>query len=59
MITLNYDKNNIVFENRLAILLTRNKINYNWIVEGMGVSRKDIQKANELIEYLKDNDRPV
>jgi len=59
MITLNYDKTNVVFENRLAILLTRNKINYNWIVEGMGVSRKDIQKANELIEYLKDNDRPV
>jgi len=40
-------------------LLTRNKINYNWIVEGMEVSNKDIQKANELIEYLKDNDRPV
>ena len=59
MIALNYDKTNVVFENRLAILLTRNKINYNWIVEGMEVSRKDIQKANELIEYLKKNDRPV
>ena len=59
MITLNYDKNNIVFENRLAILLTRNKINYNWIVEGMEVSEKDIQKANKLIEYLENNNRPV
>ena len=59
MIALNYDKINVVFENRLAILLTRNKINYNWIVEGMEVSRKDIQKANELVEYLKKNDRPV
>jgi len=59
MIALNYDKTNVMFENRFVILLTINKINYNWIVEGMGVSRKDIQKANELIEYLKDNDRPV
>ena len=59
MITLNYDKTNVVFENRLAILLTRNKINYNWIVEGMEVSEKDIQKANKLIEYLENNNRPV
>jgi len=59
MIVLNYDKTNVVFENRLAILLTRNKINYNWIVKGMEVFKEGIQKANELIEYLKKNDKPV
>jgi hypothetical protein len=56
-IVLNYPKDDIIFENRLATLLEKYEIPWVWSKEGITVSDQWLDKANELIEWLKGDNR--
>jgi hypothetical protein len=47
--------NDIVFENRLAILLVRNHISFNWVSKGISVNDDDYERANQQIKWLKSH----